>query len=94
MTMIGLMIDHETGDMLLDNGEAVIGDTSSQTMEAVLLSMRGEWKEFPLLGGEAPTVLGGNVDVMWRGRLKKMLESCGVKVSKIEVNTDNTITIE
>ena len=44
------MIDPETGDLMVRSGALVVGDTTAQTAEAVLQAMRGEFKEFPLLG--------------------------------------------
>ena len=56
--------------------------------------MRGEWKEWPLIGGEVKKMLGGKVDVMWRGQVKKMLEACGLDVQKVSITEDNIITVE
>ena len=50
--MNGILIDAESGDLLIERGSVVIGDTDSQIAEGVLVAMRGEWKEWPLIGGE------------------------------------------
>ena len=92
--MIGLLIDTETGYLLVERGSVVIGNTDSQIAESVLVAMRGEWKECPLIGGEVKKMLGGEPDVMWRGQVKKMLEACGLDVRKVNVSEDNIITIE
>lgn len=92
--MNGILIDSESGDLLVQHGGVVVGDTDSQIAECVLVSMRGEWKEYPLLGGEVKKMLGGEVDVMWRGQVKKMLESCGLDVQKVSITEDNIITVE
>lgn len=90
--MKGILIDHDTGDLLVKDGSLVLGDTSGQIAESVLNSMRGEWKEFPLIGGEVRKMLGGTPDPMWRGRVKKMLQSCGLDVQRITIEND-TITL-
>ena len=92
--MNGILIDAESGDLLVQHSSVVIGDTDSQIAEGVLVSMRGEWKECPLIGGEVTKMLGGHVDVMWRGEVKKMLEACGLEVQRISVSEDNVITVE
>lgn len=92
--MNGILIDAESGDLLVRHGGVVIGDTGSQIAEGVLVAMRGEWKECPLIGGEVTKMLGGEVDVMWRGEVKKMLEACGLDVQKVSISEDNIITIE
>lgn len=92
--MNGILIDAASGDLLVEHGRVVIGDTDSQIAECVLVAMRGEWKESPLIGGEAKKMLGGQVDVMWRGEVKKMLEACGLDVRKVSISEDNIITVE
>nr|DAJ16308.1 MAG TPA: hypothetical protein [CrAss-like virus sp. cth6i5]DAQ79351.1 MAG TPA: hypothetical protein [Caudoviricetes sp.] len=92
--MNGILIDAESGDLLVQHGSVVIGDTDSQIVEGVLVAMRGEWKECPLLGGEVKKMLGGAVDVMWRGQVKKMLEACGLDVQRVSISEDNIITVE
>lgn len=92
--MNGILIDAASGDLLVEHGKVVIGDTDSQIAEGVLVTMRGEWKEWPLIGGEVKKMLGGEADVMWRGQVKKMLEACGLDVQKVSVMEGNIITVE
>lgn len=92
--MTGILIDTESGDLLIENGSVVLGDTDGQITEGVLVAMRGEWKENPLLGGEVRKMLGGEADVMWPGQVKKMLEACGLDVQKVSISEDDVITVE
>lgn len=87
------MTDPETGDLMVRDGALVVGDTTAQTAEAVLRAMRGEFKEFPLLGAETLKMLGGNEDPMWRADARNMLQACGVPASRIEIE-NGRITIE
>ncbi|MBQ9076857.1 MAG: hypothetical protein IJY31_03340 [Muribaculaceae bacterium] len=89
--MRGILIDSGTGDLLVENGSIVIGDTEAQTVEAVLTTNRGEFKESPLIGGEVMQMLGGVVDVMWPGRVKKMLKACGVDCERVKVDNGEVI---
>ena len=89
--MKGILIDSETGDLLVENGGLVVGDTEAQTVEAVLVANRGEFKESPLIGGETMQMLGGVVDVMWPGRVKKMLRACGVECERVKVDNGEVI---
>lgn len=91
--MKGILIDRESGDLIVEHGALAIGDTEGQTVEAVVLTTRGEWKDNPLLGGEAQTHLGGERDPFWPGRLKKMLKACGVELESVSVDDKGTITI-
>lgn len=70
------------------------GDSQSQTAEAVIVTMRGEIKEHPLLGGEAGRMRGGTHDVMWSGNVRQMLRGCGVECERVSLESDGTITIE
>lgn len=90
--MKGLLIDVETGDLLLEGGHLVIGETEAQVAEAVLVANRGEWKESPLIGGEVRKQLSRCVDVMWPGKVKKMLSACGVDCKRVKVE-NGEITI-
>lgn len=92
MAMTGIMTG-EDGELLVEGDTLKIGDTTGQTVEAVLLTMRGEWKEFPLLGGEAARQLGGSPDVMWPGEVREMLVACGIQARRVKIE-DNVITVE
>lgn len=91
--MNGLTTDTESGDLLIEKSGAVIGDSEAQTAETVLVAMRGELKETPLLGAEVRMLLGGETDVMWAGEAKKMLKAAGVDVAKVSVD-DGVVTVE
>lgn len=83
--MKGILIDSGTGDLLVDHGGLVIGDTEAQTVETVLVANRGEFKESPLIGGEVMKQLGGGIDVMWPSRVKKQLKACGVACEELKM---------
>lgn len=103
--MKGLVIDIDTGDLLvepakqnaktgkIDTNGCIITDCETQVVENILLANRGEFKELPLIGAETRLQLGGERDVMWATRTKKMIKACGVEVRKISI-TDNTVTVE
>lgn len=90
--MKGILIDKETGDLLVERGAVVTGDPEAQTAEAVVRAMRGEFKEFPLIGGEAVRQLGGGVDVMWPADVREMLQACGVTCTNVALS-GGTVTI-
>ena len=91
--MKGLLIDSETGDLLIEGKTATVVDSDVQVVENILLANRGEFKELPLIGAETRLQLGGERDVMWATRTKKMIKACGVEIRKISIN-DNTVTVE
>lgn len=91
--MKGLLIDRESGDLAVVNGGMVVGENDAQVAEELLLSNRGDFKEYPMLGGEVGKMLGGERDVMWAPRVKKMLRACGLEVNRVSV-TEQEIMIE
>ncbi len=92
--MKGILIDTNTGDLLIENGRMTIGDTEQQTVELLLTTAPGEWKECPLLGADARGQLGGNTNKMWAAQTKRMIRACGVDVQSVVMQEDGTILIE
>lgn len=92
--MKGILIDAASGDLLTGGGGIETGDSEGQTAEAVVVTMRGELKEHPLLGGEAGRMRGGEPDVMWPGEVRQMLRGCGVECERVTMEADGTISIE
>lgn len=91
--MNGLQIDINTGDLLVERSTAVVADTSGFIAELVLRSCRGEFKEYPLLGAEAPLMPAGSHDPFWPGNTKKMLRACGLEISSLTVSDSGIINI-
>jgi hypothetical protein len=93
--MQGLITDTNTGDLLISSAkQATITDCEEQICESVLLAMRGEFKEYPLLGAEVRQQLGGCVDPFWPQETKKMLRACKVAAETVELQEDGTLTIQ
>lgn len=91
--MNGIVFDFERGDVCVENGALKVSIVDEQVAQMALTAFRGEFKEVPLIGGEVKMLLGGCVDVMWPGRMKRMLKVCGIMVSKISF-VDGIIVIE
>lgn len=91
--MNGLTTDIATGDLLVERGAAVVADSDAQTIEAVLLAQRGEFKERPLIGAAVRQLLGGCKDVFWPQETKKMIKAAGVEVNRVRVDADGTVNI-
>lgn len=88
--MKGIILDRD-GDLLVEKGGIEIGEVGVQTAGFLLEAMRGEFREYPLLGLEAPRLLGGNGDPFFVTRAKKMLEHCRIKVRKVQLIGNNII---
>ena len=51
----------ENNDLLIENGDFVIGESDQQHVLDILDSQKGEWKEFPLIGFGAINYIKTNV---------------------------------
>jgi hypothetical protein len=91
--MTGILTDSETGDLLINDGHLTLGDITGQAVEHVIVANKGEYKEFPQIGGEIDKMRNGNPDPFWRGNIINMLKSCLVAVKKIDIINGN-INIE
>lgn len=92
--MKGLLIDVQTGDLLIEDGTLAIGETSQQVIEHALVAARGEFRERPLIGAEAAKMQGGITSRLWCAKAKQMCRAAGVEVSRITYDDDNTITVQ
>lgn len=93
MKILGLQTDTETADLLVHQRAAVVAEASGFIVETVLLAAPGDFKEVPLLGADARSMLAANRDPFWPGNTKKMLRAVGVDVAAINVADTGVITI-
>jgi hypothetical protein len=82
--MKGILLDNE-GNLLVRNGELVIGDSRYQDAAILLGAWTGEFKNDPMLGGNAKDMLNGTVDPFWVGRAKAQLKRCLLEPQKLTV---------
>lgn len=89
--MKGMMID-ENYDLVIKGGQLTLGEVEPQVCELALVATPSDFKEHPAIGAELKKMLGGESDIMWTVKTKKMLRSCGVEVEKIVID-ENTVTV-
>lgn len=90
--MTGILIDSNC-HAVIEDGHLAIGDNTASTANLLIVSNRGDFKEYPLLGGEAQKLIGSSEAKMWAARLKKQLTQIGIDVSSLSVE-DDQISIE
>lgn len=66
--MIGILVDAETGDLLVRDGALVLGEASHQVIEHALVAARGEYREQPQIGAEVAKRAHGIASRMWCAR--------------------------
>lgn len=93
MRILGFQTNTGTADLLVHQRAAVVAEASGFIAETVLLAAPGDFKEVPLLGADARSMLAANRDPFWPGNTKKMLRAVGVDVAAINVADTGVITI-
>lgn len=92
---IGLMTEAGLGDLVTAPGGCAVGGTAAQTVEGVLAANRGEWREWPLLGGEVRRMMHGpGRGMIWAQRAREMCREAGVAVSRVTVKEGGRIVVE
>ena len=87
--MIGLAIDINTGDLLVENGSLALGEISSQVIEHVVRANRGEYRTQPLIGAEVLKLQHGTTSRLWCAWAKIMCQAAGVEVKHVSINGNN-----
>ena len=84
--MKDLQLD-ENGDLLIVDGDFVIGDSKQQDVETLITANKGEFKEFPLVGFGAINYIKSNVsEVEFKRDLKVQLEYIGFENPTIDLS--------
>jgi hypothetical protein len=80
----------ENGDLLIKDGDFVIGDSEKQEIESLLVSVKGEFKEFLLVGADIGKLLKSrSSQTAALKEIKTQLKQDDFDVSKIEIDGDN-----
>lgn len=76
----------EKGDLKIVDGDFVIADADNQVIEALMVSVKGELKEFPLVGADISRLLKSR-DGQTRAlkEIKAQLKSDGFDVANIKI---------
>ncbi|MDD4395693.1 MAG: hypothetical protein PHQ33_07395 [Bacteroidales bacterium] len=89
--MRGIIVD-DNGNLQVQNGTLKIGDNMAQVAQHLITAFTGEYKNAPLLGGNAKRMIAGNVDPFWTGNMKRQLKQALVNVESLRV-IDNEIEL-
>lgn len=71
------------GDLLIKDGDFVIGESDNQNVKLILEADKGQLRFFPLLGVGIRKQLGGPVDGAVKRQIQLQLEGDGYKANKI-----------
>lgn len=87
----------DENDLLIADGDFVIGESAQQEVEGILRSFPGWWKQYPVLGCEISNYLDGPLtDIATLQRtIQVQLKSDGKQLISFssEINSDGTATL-
>lgn len=73
-------------DLVVKNGDLVIGDSDEQHVELLLLSQQGEWKASPLTGCNLMRAKNGTIDRMLDRHIRIQLEADGFDLEEMNIS--------
>ncbi len=91
--MKDLLLD-ENNDLLIQNGDFVIGSSDNQHQLDILVAEKGEFKEFPEIGVGIHEMLSDDDFVDFLIEAKKNLEYDGMKINNIEFTPEGKLHID
>lgn len=90
--MKDLLLD-ENFDLVFENGDLVIGESSEQHQNLLLLTKKGDWKENPTIGVGINGVLKDDPESDITSIIRTEFQKDGMKVNGIFL-TENEIRID
>jgi|SRR5690242_12705585 len=79
----------ENGDLLIEDGDWVIGDSDMQHIEDILDAYPGEYRNAPLLGVYLQNAVNGPMDGTIRKNIRLNLQSDNYNVKTVEITSEN-----
>jgi hypothetical protein len=90
-----ILFDRETGDIRIENGDLVIGDSVTQHIEDLLIAEKGFFKFDPEIGVGLNRYTNDDLSPEDLIRLIRLeLEKDGMKINKILISNDGKIEID
>jgi hypothetical protein len=78
-------------DVSFENGDFVVGDSTEQHQQLLLVTNKGDWKEDPTIAVGVQRFLKDEDNSGLLTEIKKEFERDGMRVNKIELSSDSII---
>ena len=78
----------ENYDLIIENGDFKISDAQSQSVELLLLSKPGEWKQHPEAGCDILKAKNGVIDRFLDREIRLQLEADGFQIEKMKLTQE------
>ena len=73
-------------DLEFENGDLVIGNSKNQSIEMLMLSAQGEWKEYPEAGADIRRSQNGVIDQFLERNIRVQLEADNFNLDKLTID--------
>lgn len=84
----------ENLDLKIENGDFATGESTEQHQQLLLLTKKGDWREWPVVGVGLVSWLKDDQDNGdLRGEIKREFEKDGMQVKSIKFDQDGNIDI-
>ena len=80
----------ENGDLLIKNGDFVVGLSDDQHIEDIITSFQGEYKEFPFTGAGILTSLNASDARNAINKVKEQLQAAGYSLTLLNIYVDKS----
>ncbi|WP_372747053.1 oxidase [Lutibacter sp.] len=91
--MQDILVD-DSGNLRIENGDFVIGNSTLQHQQHIILAQKGEWKETPELGVGVETELNNENPRELLSKIRRNFEYDGMTVKKLNIATNGNILID
>ncbi|CAN5437071.1 hypothetical protein BH09BAC1_BH09BAC1_05020 [soil metagenome] len=92
-----ILLDSD-GDLLIREGDFVVGPSDDQHVLDILMSAPGDWRQSPLVGVNIITFLNAPMDGTQRNALRQkialQLQLDGIRISEMDLMDLNNVTIK
>lgn len=93
MAIQDILLD-ENGDLLIENGDFVVGPSDNQHIALIINTWLGDWKQFPLCGlGIDDYLASPSTPEVLKRDLTVQLIKDGYKINDIEISNDTDGTL-
>ena len=86
---IDILLNSEM-DLLFEDGDLVHGESTRQHQQLLLLSQKGEWREFPTRGIGVQDWILDNSPGDLNGQIKRQFEADGMTVQQVKARVNSS----
>ncbi|CAL2108189.1 conserved hypothetical protein [Tenacibaculum sp. 190524A02b] len=91
--MNDILLD-EYGDLLIKNGDLVIGDATFQHQDAILMAQKGEYKQHPEIGVGIENALQDENPHKIISEIRQQLKHIGMEIKSLDIDSDGNLIID